>query len=218
MDKTALIREVRERTHISMNVCRQALEAMDWDLDRTLQHIKDKNLGSVDRGHKVASEGIITSYVHNGKVAVLVEVNVETDFAAKSDDFRKFCENVALQVCAMNPDWVSPDMVPLEDVEHAKALIAQQAAEKFGPKAPAQAAERFMQGKLAKWHSEHCLLEMTAVMDPQRTIRQMLDEVAAKVREKVVVRRFARWVMGEGIEKVETAGFANEALDMAGMK
>ena len=215
MDKTALIRELRERTHISMAVCRQALEATDWDLDRALRHIQDKGLGSVDRGHKVASEGVVMSYVHNGRIAVLVEVNVETDFAARSDDFHKFCENVALQVCSMSPTWVSQKDLPAAEWERMVAGFMRQGVEKLGDKANAQVLQRFVEGKRAKWASENCLLDMPAVMDPKRTIGQMLEEVSSKVREKVEVRRFIRWVMGEGIKKAAGADFADEATAMA---
>lgn len=216
MNRTTILMEVRERTHISMAACKQALDATEWDLDRALQYIRDKGLGNVDRGHKVASEGMVVSYVHpGGKLAVLVEANVETDFAAKSEDFRQFCENVTLQVCSMNPRWVDRSEVPQDELEHQRKTIVEQAAEKFGPKAPAQAAERFIEGKLNKWYSETCLLDMPAVMSPQRTIGQMLDEVSSKVREKVVVRRFVRWVMGEGIEKAVSKDFADEAMQMA---
>lgn len=199
---SAMVKELREKTGAGMMDCKKALTETGGDLDQAVDFLRKKGLGAAEKkAARVAAEGIVDSYIHaGGKVGVLVEANCETDFVAKTDEFREFVHDVALQIAAMNPRYVSKEDVPAEVIEHEKEILREQAK---GEGKPAHIIDKMVEGRLEKFYKEVCLLEQTFVKDPEGklTIGKLLTEKVAKIGEKITVRRFVRFQMGEGLEK-----------------
>ncbi|MCL5046941.1 MAG: translation elongation factor Ts [Actinobacteria bacterium] len=197
-----MVKELREKTGAGMMDCKKALTETGGDLDQAVDFLRKKGLGAAEKkAARVAAEGIVDSYIHaGGKVGVLVEANCETDFVAKTDEFREFVHDVALQIAAMNPRYVSKEDVPAEVIEHEKEILREQAK---GEGKPAHIIDKMVEGRLEKFYKEVCLLEQTFVKDPEGklTIGKLLTEKVAKIGEKITVRRFVRFQMGEGLEK-----------------
>ena len=194
----ALVKQLRDATGAGMMDCKKALVEAEGDLDRAEEILREKGLASAaKRADRAADQGRIDSYIHfNNTVGVLVEVNCETDFVANTDEFGRLVKDLALHIASpAAPTYLSRDDVP-EDVLEAERRIAEAQAREQGK--PDNVVPRIVEGKLEAYFRDHCLLEQPYVKDDSTTIRQMLDEIGAKLGEKVVVRRFVRYKLGEG--------------------
>ena len=193
---TTLIRELREKTGVGIMDCKLALEACQEDIDKAIDYLRKKGIATAKkRGGRITSEGQVQSYIHaGGKIGVLVEVNCETDFTGKTDDFRDFVKDIAIQIAATNPVAIDRDRVPAPVLEREKDIYTTQAKESGKPE---KVVEKIVEGKLKKFFSEVCLLEQPFVKNPDITIQDILNEMMAKTGENIVIRRFVRFQLGE---------------------
>ncbi len=201
MDITASMgKELRERTGAGMMDCKKALKETAGDMDKAVDFLREKGLAAAAKKEgRIAAEGIVDSYIHmGGSVGVLVEVNCETDFVAKTDDFKDLVHDIALQIAAAAPEFVDRNEVPTANLEHEKEILRAQALNEGKPE---KIVDRMVEGRVEKYYKEVCLLEQPFVKNPDVTIQQMITEKVAKIGEKITVRRFARFKMGEGLEK-----------------
>lgn len=191
----ALVRELREKTNAGMMDCKQALQETSGNMDKAVDLLRQKGLATaMKRAGKQASEGLVHAYIHaGGRMGVLVEVNCETDFAAKSQDFQDFVKNIAMQIAATNPLGVSKEDVPQETIERERAIYLAQARESGKPD---NILEKMVDGKMRKYFQEVVLLEQAYVKDPDKTIQDYLNELLAKTGEKILIRRFVRFQLG----------------------
>ena len=195
-----VVKELRERTGAGMMDCKRALQETGGDMDKAIDFLREKGLASAAKKQgRIAAEGIVDSYIHmGGKVGVLVEVNCETDFLAKTDEFKELVHDIALQIAASAPEYVSRDEVRTEHLDHEKEILAAQARNEGKPE---KIIEKMVEGRVEKFYKEVCLLEQPFVKNPDVTIEQMITEKVAKIGEKISVRRFVRYKLGEGLEK-----------------
>jgi elongation factor Ts len=207
----AAVKELREKTGAGFMDCKKALAQTKGDIEKAVTFLREKGLAAAaKKASRVASEGIVTSYIHGGKVGVLVEVNCETDFVAKTDGFLDLVKDVAMHIAAMNPLYVRREEVPAELVEKEKEIYAHQAKESGKPE---NVIQKMVDGKIEKFFKEICLLEQPFVKNPDVTIEKLIVEAVAKLGENITVRRFARFKVGEGIEK-KTTDFASEVASL----
>ncbi len=211
------IKDLRERTGAPMGDCKKALEENNGDIAKSIEYLQKKSLASAaKKSGRIAAEGRVGSYVHHdGKTGVLIEVNSESDFVAKTDDFKELVNSICLQIAAMSPRWVKKEDVPAEIVAQQRAIYEAQVAEmdKDGKK-PEAIRAKIAEGKMSNWYAEVCLLDQVYVKDDKLTIGKLLSEKIGKIGENIVVRRFVRFELGEGIEK-KADDFAAEVERMA---
>ena len=192
------VKELRERTGAGMMDCKAALEAAKGDMQGAIEHLRKKGLAdAAKKAHREAKDGVVASYIHPGsKIGVLVEVNCETDFVARTDDFQQLVKDLAMQVAAANPSYVSREEVPGAVVEKEREIYRQQMADQ---KKPAQVIDKIVEGKLEKFYAESCLMEQPFIRDAsgKTRLRDMVDQATAKMGERIVVKRFARFQVGE---------------------
>jgi elongation factor Ts len=196
----SLVKELRDITGAGMMDCKTALAETQGDLEKAIDYLRTKGMASAaKKAGRVAAEGAVGSYIHaGGKIGVLVEINCETDFVALTDDFQQFVRDVAMHIAAADPRFVSRDEVTAEVIERERAIFREQAAQTGKP---ANVVEKIVEGKVDKFFGEVCLLEQAFVKDPDQTIQQLLTDKVAKIGENIRIRRFARFKLGEGIEK-----------------
>ena len=194
------VMDLRGRTGAGMMDCKKALTATDGDMEKAIDFLREKGLAAAAKKQsRIAAEGIVDSYVHmGGKVGVLLEVNCETDFVAKTDDFKELVHDIALQIVASAPEYVSRDEVRADHLEHEMEILAAQARNEGKPE---KIIEKMVQGRVDKFYKEVCLLEQPFVKNPDITVEQLVNEKIAKIGEKISVRRFVRYKMGDGLEK-----------------
>ena len=202
----SMVKELRQQTGAGIMDCKNALVESDGDHDRALENIKKKGLAKVaKRAGAIAADGMIDAYIHAGsRLGVLTEVNCQTDFVARSDDFKTFVEAVGLQIASMGAQYVRRSEVPEADLAKQRELAAAQLADEAnetGKKKPDNVVEKIIEGKLDKWLSGVCLEEQASVQDGDTTIGRMAEELSVKIGEKIAIRRFVRFEVGEGIEK-----------------
>ena len=197
---TALVKELRERTQAGMMDCKKALLATDGNIEKAVEYLREKGLSAaVKKAGRVASEGMVDSYIHmGGKIGVLVEVNCETDFVAKTDTFKALVHDVALQIAASNPLFISKDEVPSTNLEKEREILRAQALNEGKPE---KIVERMVEGRIEKYYKEVCLLEQPFVKNPDITVQDLVNEATRASGEKIAIRRFTRYELGEGIEK-----------------
>jgi elongation factor Ts len=213
------IKDLRERTGAGMADCKKALTEVGGDMDKAIDYLRAKGLAkAAKKAGREATEGLVVSYIHGGgRIGVLVEVNCETDFVARNEDFQGFTREVALQIAAMGPQFVRKDEVPAHVIEHEKTVLVAEAKE--DPKnanKPDQVLAKITEGQLSKWLKEICLLDQAWVKDPDKTIDQLQQELIAKIGENIKIRRFVRFELGEGLEK-KKEDFAAEVAKQAGL-
>lgn len=190
-----LIKALRERTAAGIVDCKKALEETGGDVDKAVEYLIRKGLAKVKQKGKEALEGLIYSYVHpGGRVGVLVEVNCNTDFVARTKEFQEFTENVAMQIAAMAPLYISAEDVPPDEIEKQKEVFRQQTKEM---KKPEKVVEKIVDGKMKKWFEEVCLLNQPFIKDDKKTIDSLRGELISKTGENIQVRRFVRYALGE---------------------
>ena len=213
------VKSLRDRTGAGMMACRDALRETEGDEEKAIEIIQKKGLSKVaKKAGAIAGDGLVHAYIHGaGRVGVLVEINCQTDFVARGDDFRQFVEETAMQIAAESPLYVSEDDIPETEILAKKAIFRGQIEEEAkatGKEKPAAAIEKIIEGKLAKWKKESCLLDQVSIMHDDKTIQKLLEELTSKLGEKLSIRRFTRYELGEGIEKKKTdlAAEVSEAL------
>ena len=211
-----LVKELRDRTGSGMMDSKKALVETNGDIEAAEIWLRENGiLKAAKKSSRVAAEGVIDAYIHaGGKVGVLVEVNSETDFVAKNESFLDFVHNVTLQIAAMNPKWVSREEVPSEVLEQEREITR---AEALNEGKPEKVVDKIVEGRLEKFYATNCLLEQTYVKDEDKTIQDLLTEKIAEIGENLVIRRFTRYQLGEGIEK-EEVDFAAEVAQQLGNK
>ena len=201
MEVTAsLVKELREKTGAGMMDCKKALAETAGDLSKAVDYLRQKGLAAAaKKADRVAADGAIGAYVHaGGKLGVLVEINCETDFVARTAEFQSLLKDVAMQVAATNPRCVRREEVSADEFEREKAIYRQQALESGKPE---KVVEMIVQGKMEKFYSEACLLEQSFVKDPDKKVIDVVNDAIARLGEKIQVRRFARYHLGEGVAK-----------------
>jgi elongation factor Ts len=210
-----LIKELRERTGAGISDCKKALVECEASMDKAIEFLRKKGLAkAAKKAGRIATEGLVTHYIHGGgRIGVLLETNCETDFVARNPDFVNFTKEVAMQIAAMNPQFVTPEELPAELLDKERAIRRETAAQ--GGK-PAQVVDKIVEGQIAKWTKEVCLLEQPWVKDDSRSIKDLQQELVAKLGENIRVRRFVRFELGEGLEKKED-NFAEEVARQAGL-
>ncbi len=215
----SMVKSLRDRTGAGMMACRDALRETAGDEEKAIEIIQKKGLSKVaKKAGAIAGDGLVHAYIHGaGRVGVLIEVNCQTDFVARNEDFRQFVEETAMQVAAEAPLFVREEDIPQNEILARKAIYRGQLEEEAkatGKEKPAAAVERIIEGKLAKWKKEACLLDQLSIMGDEKTVRQRTDELSAKIGEKISIRRFTRYELGEGIEKKKSdlAAEVTEAL------
>jgi len=202
------ITELRQRTQAGMLDCKKALEANNGDMDKSAEWLREKGMASAAKKEgRIAAEGKVESYIHlGGKIGVLVEVNCETDFVAKSPAFGEFVHNIALQIAASNPLFVSEQDADPKVLEAERKVVT---AQTLNEGKPAQVAEKIVEGRMKKYLQEVCLLDQVYFRDSSKTINEYLKETIGTIGEKMTIRRFVRYQMGEGLQKKEE-NFADE--------
>jgi len=195
-----MIKELRERTSAGVVDCKTVLAETDGDIEKAVEELQKRGIAKAAKKQgRIAAEGLIGNYVHaGGKIAVLVEINCETDFVARGEEFQGLCEDVAMQVAAMNPLYVRADEIPEADVEKQREIFTAQVLEEGKPE---KIIPKIVDGKIAKWKKENCLVDQVFVKDNDLTIDQLVTNFTASSGEKTTVRRFARFEVGEGLEK-----------------
>ncbi|MGX8794464.1 translation elongation factor Ts [Fusibacter sp. JL298sf-3] len=203
----AMVKELRETTGAGMMDCKKALVEKEGNMEEAVKFLREKGIAKANKKmDRIAAEGIVASYIHGGRIGVIVEINSETDFVAKNEEFQEFAKDVAMQVAAANPQYVKIEEVPQEAIEKEKEVLRNQALNEGKPE---KIVEKMVEGRIAKYYKEVCLLEQPFIKDPDKTIDQLLKEKIAKIGENISIRRFARFEVGEGLEK-KSENFAEE--------
>lgn len=192
--------KLRKRTNCGMMDCKNALDACDGDLDKATEWLREKGMAkAAKKADRIAAEGMVTSYIHmGGKIGVLLEVNCETDFASKSDAFVNLCKDIAMHIAAANPQYVNESEVPANVLDHEKEVLKVQALNEGKPE---NIVEKMIEGRVKKYYADVCLLNQPFVKDPDKTILDIINDAVLVIGEKISVRRFVRYEMGEGLEK-----------------
>ena len=188
---------LREMSGAGMMDCKKALVECNGDMDKAMDYLREKSLAaSAKKAARIAAEGIVDSYVHmGGKIGVLVEVNCETDFVAKTDAFKELVHDIAMLIAAAKPTYIRKEEVNQDEIEHEKKILREQALNEPKPK-PMNIIDKMVEGRIEKYYKEVCLMEQPFVKDPERTIAQLINEAVAKIGEKITVRRFVRYEIG----------------------
>jgi len=210
-----MIKDLRERTGAGMADCKKSLTETAGDMEKAIEYLRKKGIASAaKKATRIASEGMIAHYTHGTRIGVLVEVNCETDFVARNPDFVTFAKEVAMQVAALNPSYVTQEEIPPAILDKEKSIRFEQAKQSGKPDA---VIPKIVDGQMAKWAKEVCLLDQVWVKDPEgkKDIRSLLTDLIAKTGENVRVRRFVRYEVGEGLEK-RADDFAAEVKKQAG--
>jgi len=201
MEITAqLVNDLRQRTGAGIMDCKRALQETGGDIEKAIIYLREKGMASAGRkAGRIAAEGLVEAYIHQGgRIGVLLEVNCETDFVARSEDFRRFCHEMAMQVAAANPRWVRREEVPAEVLEQEKQIYRKQAEESGKPE---KMWDKIAEGRLEKFYAETCLMEQPYIREQKVTVEQVRKELVAKTGENIQIRRFVRFELGEGLEK-----------------
>ena len=210
-----LIKDLRERTGAGMSDCKKALTEVSGDMEKAIDYLRAKGLAkAAKKDGREATEGAVVSYIHGGgRIGVLVEINCETDFVARNEDFQAFTRDVAMQIAAMNPQFVRKEEVNADFVAREREVLLAKAKESGKPEPVIQ---KMVEGQISKWMKEICLLDQSWVKNPDKTIDQVQQELVAKIGENIRIRRFVRFELGEGLEKKKD-DFAAEVAKQAGL-
>lgn len=209
-----MVKQLRERTGSGMMDCKKALTESNGDIDKAIEYLREKGLAAAaKKSGRIAAEGLVDSYIHgNGRIGVLVEVNIETDFAAANEEFKQLVKDIAMQIAAAKPEYVRREEVPTETLEKEMNILRAQARNEGKPE---KIIEKMVEGRIEKFYKEICLLEQPWIKDPDKTIQQLVTEKISTIGENISVRRFARFERGEGLEKKEE-NFADEVAKQIG--
>jgi elongation factor Ts len=204
------VKSLRERTGAGMLDCKKALEEANGDLTKAGELLREKGLAAAaKKGDRIATEGVVESYIHaGGRIGVLVEVNCETDFVGKTEQFRSFVKDIAMQIAAANPKFLSREEVSQEELDKEKEILRNQALNEGKPE---KIVDKMVEGRMNKYYEENVLMEQVFVKDPDKTITTLLNEKVAAIGEKISIRRFVRFELGEGLEK-KVDNFVEEVM------
>lgn len=210
MITASMVKELRTRTGVGMMDCKKALTDANGDMEKAVDILREKGLSkAAKKAGRIAAEGIVGSYIHgNGRIGVLVEVNCETDFVAQTEGFHALVKDIAMQIAAANPLYVSREEVPADVISHEKEVYRQEALNEGKPE---KIVDRMVEGRVEKYFKEVCLLDQPFIKDGDKTINDVVLEATVKMGEKVSIRRFTRYQLGEGIEKKQE-NFADEVM------
>ncbi len=195
-----MIKELREKTGSGMMDVKKALTESGGDMEKAIVWLREKGMASADKKQtRIAAEGIVDAYIHaEGRIGVLLEVNIETDFAARNEEFRGFVRDVAMQIAAMSPRWVSIEEIPADELAKERDIARNQALNEGKPE---KIVDKIVDGRIKKFYEEAVLLEQAFVKDDSKKIGDVVKELTSKIGEKISIRRFTRYEMGEGLEK-----------------
>ena len=198
--ETSSVKELRERTGAGILDCRKALQECGGELEQAVDFLRQKGLAlAAKKGGRVAAEGQVGAYIHGGgKIGVLVELNCETDFVARTTEFQELLKDIAMQIAAANPKFIRREDVPSQDLEKEQEIYRRQALELGKPE---KVLDKIVAGKVERFYSEACLLEQAFIKDPDKQVGEVIQETIARLRENIQVRRFERFHLGEGVEK-----------------
>ena len=210
MITSAMVKELRERSGAGMMDCKKALTETNGDVEKAIDFLREKGLAAAaKKANRVAAEGIVEAYIHGaGRIGVLLEVNCETDFVAKTEGFRGLARDIAMQVAANNPLYVAREEVAEELLQHERDVLRAQALNEGKPE---KIVDKMVEGRIEKYYKEVCLLEQPFIKNPDITVKELITESIAKIGENINVRRFVRFQLGDGIEKQEN-DFAAEVM------
>lgn len=214
MITAGMVKELRESTGAGMMDCKTALTDANGDMTKAAELLRERGIAKAGKkAGRIAAEGVVDAYIHgDGRIGVLVEINTETDFAAKNEEFKAFVKDVAMQIAATRPEYVRREEVPAEQVEKEKEILKAQALNEGKPE---KIVDKMVEGRIDKFYKEICLLEQPFIKDPDKTIQQILTEKIATIGENISIRRFVRFEKGEGIQKKEE-NFAEEVMKQIG--
>jgi len=193
-----LVKDLRQRTGAGVVDCKKALQEAKGNMDAAIDYLRRKGLATAaKKAGRIATDGLVSSYIHaGGKMGVLVEINCETDFVAKTEDFQSFVKNIAMHIAATNPQYIRREEVPEEVLEKERDIYRTQALDAGKPQ---KVIDKIVEGKMERFYSEVCLLEQTYVRDSDLTIKELLEALIAKIGENITIRRFTRFQLGEGL-------------------
>lgn len=205
-----MVKELRERTGAGIVDCKKALTEKNGDVEKAIEFLREKGLAAAaKKSGRIAAEGVCESYIHGGgRIGVLIELNCETDFVAKTDAFKLLAKDICMQIAASKPEFVRREEVPQNVVDKEKEIFTQQA---LNEGKPAAVVEKMINGRIEKYYKEICLLEQPFIKDPDKTVNQLIVDKIATIGENINVRRFVRYELGEGLEKRKD-NFAEEVL------
>lgn len=200
MISASMVKELRERTGVGMMDCKKALQDSNGDIDKAIEILRERGLASAaKKAGRIAAEGIVDSYIHGGgRIGVLVEVNCETDFVAKTDEFKTLVKDIAMHIAATNPKYVAREEIPKAELDREKEILRVQALNEGKPE---KIVDKMIIGRIEKYIKEICLMEQPFVKDPDKTVQDVLNEKIATIGENMSIRRFVRFEKGEGLEK-----------------
>jgi elongation factor Ts len=209
-----MVKELRERTGAGMMDCKKALMESDGSAEKAVDFLREKGLAAAaKKAGRIAAEGIVDAYIHmGGRIGVLVEVNCETDFVAKTDNFKGLVHDIAMHIAAANPQYVQREEVPTEALDKEKEVLRAQALNEGKPE---KIVDKMVEGRIEKYYKEVCLMEQPYVKDPDKSIKDLIGEATASIGEKISIRRFVRFERGEGLEK-RVDNFVDEVMAQAG--
>ncbi|KJR97656.1 MAG: elongation factor Ts [Peptococcaceae bacterium BRH_c4a] len=195
-----MVKELRERTGAGMMDCKKALNEVNGDMEKAIDYLREKGLAAAaKKSGRITAEGLVDSYIHGvGRIGVLVEVNCETDFVAKTDQFKALVRDIAMQIAASKPEYIRREEVPADIIAREKDVLAAQAANEGKPE---KIIRKMVEGRIEKYYKEVCLLEQPFIKDPDISINQLLTGSISKIGENISVRRFVRFELGEGLQK-----------------
>lgn len=204
------VKELREKTGAGMLDCKKALDEAEGNIERAAELLREKGLAAAaKKGGRIATEGVVEAYIHaGGRIGVLVEINCETDFVGKTEQFREFARDIAMQIAAASPRYVRREEVPTEDLEKEKEILRAQALNEGKPE---KIVDRMVEGRINKYYEEFCLMEQSFIKDPDKTVDTLLKEKISAIGENISIRRFVRYELGEGLEKKQD-NFVEEVM------
>ncbi|HCP15879.1 MAG TPA: elongation factor Ts [Peptococcaceae bacterium] len=205
-----MVKELRERTGAGIVDCKKALVEKDGDVEKAIEYLREKGLAAAaKKSGRIAAEGVCESYIHGGgRIGVLVELNCETDFVAKTDAFKALAKDICMQIAASKPEYVRREEVPQDVLEKEKEIFTQQA---LNEGKPAAVVEKMIHGRIEKFYKEICLLEQLFIKDTDKTVNQLIVDKISTIGENINVRRFVRFELGEGMEKRQN-NFVEEVM------
>ena len=212
MISASLVKELRERTGAGMMDCKKALTEVNGDTEKAIEYLREKGLSAAaKKSGRIATEGVVEAYIHGaGRIGVMLELNCETDFVAKTDEFKELAKDIAMHIAAAKPEYLNTDEVPVEILEKEKSILRAQALNEGKPE---KIVDKMVEGRIAKFYKDVCLVEQPFVKDPDMTIAQMITAKVAKIGENISIRRFVRYELGERMAKKEE-NFADEVASM----
>ncbi|MWC26536.1 translation elongation factor Ts [Paenibacillus sp. MMS18-CY102] len=207
------VKELREKTGAGILECKKALDEANGDVQKAAEILREKGLSAAaNKAGRAATEGTVESYIHaGGRIGVLVEINCETDFVGKTDQFRDFARDIAMQIAAASPKYVRREEVPQSDIDKEREILTNQA---LNEGKPANIVEKMVDGRISKFFEEYCLMDQAFIKDPDKKVSQLLNEKISTIGENITIRRFVRYELGEGLEK-KVDNFVEEVMAQA---